>query len=105
MGAGPDWISTKGFSHMQVDDGEPNALGNQSPILVPDGSFRQIRWSLSFGVGEPSYRSSCASSCWINSTSMFGHERSNHAILVNSERLSGDAISMSQITTSLGDFK
>jgi hypothetical protein len=33
------WISTKGFSHMQVDDGEQNAWNNQTPILVPDGSF------------------------------------------------------------------
>ena len=33
------WISRKGFSHMEVDDGEPNAWGNQTPILVPDGSF------------------------------------------------------------------
>jgi hypothetical protein len=24
---------------MEVDDGEPNAWGNQTPILVPDGSF------------------------------------------------------------------
>ena len=24
---------------MQVDDGEENAWGNQTPILVPDGSF------------------------------------------------------------------
>ncbi|HEV2717965.1 MAG TPA: hypothetical protein VGU64_22060 [Terriglobales bacterium] len=33
------WISTKGFSHMQVDDGEQNAYANQTPVLVPDGSF------------------------------------------------------------------
>ena len=33
------WISTKGFSHMQVDDGEQNAWNNQTPILVSDGCF------------------------------------------------------------------
>jgi hypothetical protein len=33
------WISGKGFSHMEVDDGELNAWGSQTPILVPDGSF------------------------------------------------------------------
>lgn len=35
------WTSTKGFSHMQVDDGEQSewGWGNQTPILVPDGSF------------------------------------------------------------------
>jgi hypothetical protein len=33
------WISTKGFSHMQVDDGEQNAWNSQTPILTPDGSF------------------------------------------------------------------
>ena len=33
------WISTKGFSHMQVDDGERNVWNNQTPVLVPDGSF------------------------------------------------------------------
>jgi hypothetical protein len=33
------WTSTRGFSHLQVDDGEENAWGNQAPILVPDGSF------------------------------------------------------------------
>jgi len=33
------WISTKGFSHMQVDDGEQNAWNNQTPILTPDGAF------------------------------------------------------------------
>ncbi|MEY2536274.1 MAG: hypothetical protein QOG67_14 [Verrucomicrobiota bacterium] len=32
------WISTGGFSHMQVDGGE-SGWGNQTPILVPDGSF------------------------------------------------------------------
>jgi hypothetical protein len=30
------WISTKGFSHKQVDE---NAWKNQTPILVPEGSF------------------------------------------------------------------
>jgi hypothetical protein len=33
------WLSDKGFSHMEVDDGEQNAYNNQTPILVPDGSF------------------------------------------------------------------
>ena len=33
------WISGKGFSHMEVDDGDLNAWGGQTPILVPDGSF------------------------------------------------------------------
>ena len=33
------WISTRGFSHMQVDDGEHNAYANQTPILVADGYF------------------------------------------------------------------
>ena len=33
------WRSGRGFSHMRVDDGESIAWGNQTPILVPDGSF------------------------------------------------------------------
>jgi hypothetical protein len=33
------WQSTKGFSHKQVDDGENVAWANQTPILLPDGSF------------------------------------------------------------------
>jgi hypothetical protein len=33
------WIYGKGFSHMQVDDGELPAWVNQTPVLVPDGSF------------------------------------------------------------------
>jgi hypothetical protein len=32
------WISSGGFSHKRVDDGE-SGWGNQTPILVPDGSF------------------------------------------------------------------
>src|SRR4029077_10991454 len=33
------WLSDRGFSHMQVDSGEESAYANQTPILVPDGSF------------------------------------------------------------------
>ena len=33
------WRSTTGFSHMQVDNGEHTAWLNQTPILLPDGSF------------------------------------------------------------------
>ena len=33
------WRSGYGFSHMQVDDGELAAWGNQTPILLPDGTF------------------------------------------------------------------
>jgi hypothetical protein len=33
------WMVGRGFSHMEVDDGEQNAYANQTPILVPDGSF------------------------------------------------------------------
>jgi hypothetical protein len=32
-------ISGKGFSHMEVDDGELSAWSGQTPILVPAGSF------------------------------------------------------------------
>jgi hypothetical protein len=33
------WMSDRGFSHMQVDSGEQVYPPNQTPILVPDGSF------------------------------------------------------------------
>jgi hypothetical protein len=33
------WISGRGFVHMEVDSGEQDPYANQSPILVPDGSF------------------------------------------------------------------
>ncbi|MBV9007695.1 MAG: hypothetical protein JO354_00800 [Verrucomicrobia bacterium] len=33
------WRSGRGFSHMQVDDGEHSAWGNATPILIPDGAF------------------------------------------------------------------
>ena len=33
------WMSDRGFSHMQVDNGEQVYPPNQTPILVPDGSF------------------------------------------------------------------
>ena len=33
------WLSDKGFSHMEVDNGEDTAYTNRAPVLVPDGSF------------------------------------------------------------------
>ena len=33
------WMSDRGFTHMQVDSGEQVYPPNQTPILVPDGSF------------------------------------------------------------------
>jgi hypothetical protein len=33
------WMSDRGFSHRQVDSGEHVYPPNQTPILVPDGSF------------------------------------------------------------------
>jgi hypothetical protein len=33
------WLSDRGFSHMEVDSGEQVYPPNQTPILVPDGSF------------------------------------------------------------------
>ena len=33
------WMSDRGFSHMEVDSGEQVYPPNQTPILVPDGSF------------------------------------------------------------------
>jgi len=33
------WLSDRGFSHMEVDSGEESAYANETPILVPDGSF------------------------------------------------------------------
>ena len=33
------WMSDRGFTHMQVDSGEHVYPPNQTPILVPDGSF------------------------------------------------------------------
>ncbi|MGH7982355.1 MAG: hypothetical protein ACREFF_04315 [Candidatus Udaeobacter sp.] len=33
------WTSDRGFSHKQVDDGEARGWANQTPILLPDGSF------------------------------------------------------------------
>ncbi len=37
------WLADRGFSHMQVDSGEKSAVGNQTPILVPNGSFPSER--------------------------------------------------------------
>jgi hypothetical protein len=33
------WMSDRGFSHMEVDSGEHVYPPNQTPILLPDGSF------------------------------------------------------------------
>ena len=33
------WVSGRGYSHMAVDSGEQVYPPNQTPILVPDGSF------------------------------------------------------------------
>jgi hypothetical protein len=33
------WLSDRGFSHMEVDNGEDMAYANRAPVLVPDGSF------------------------------------------------------------------
>jgi hypothetical protein len=33
------WMSDRGFSHMAVEGGEQVYPPNQTPILVPDGSF------------------------------------------------------------------
>ena len=33
------WISDRGFSHTQVDSAEHVYPPNQTPILIPDGSF------------------------------------------------------------------
>jgi len=33
------WMYDRGFSHMQVESGEKVYPPNQTPILVPDGSF------------------------------------------------------------------
>jgi hypothetical protein len=33
------WMSDRGFLHMEVDSGEQVYPPNQTPILVPDGSF------------------------------------------------------------------
>ena len=39
IGSGLTWVSDRGFSHTQVDSGEHIYPPNQTPILVPDGSF------------------------------------------------------------------
>jgi hypothetical protein len=42
------WLMDRGFSHMQVDSGEANAFGNQTPILLPDGLFPGERVAAEF---------------------------------------------------------
>ena len=44
----PRWERAAGFSHMQVDDGEHTAWGNQTPILLPDSSFPADRVWVAF---------------------------------------------------------
>ena len=43
------WLTDRGFSHQRVDDGETFAYGNQTPILLPDGSFPAERVAAEFG--------------------------------------------------------
>jgi hypothetical protein len=42
------WLTDRGFSNMQVDAGEAHAFGNQTPILLPDGSFPAERVAAEF---------------------------------------------------------
>jgi len=34
------WKEGQGFAHDRVDDGEGAALGNATPLLIPDGAFQ-----------------------------------------------------------------
>jgi hypothetical protein len=33
------WTAEAGYSHDRIDDGEGNPIKNQTPILIPDGTF------------------------------------------------------------------
>lgn len=42
------WLRDRGFSHMKVDSGDQNAFSNETPILLPDGSFPDERIAAEF---------------------------------------------------------